>query len=645
MDEPQLERSVLEAKEREELFAIANALGTRPTSRVRKSELISQILQATGVEAASADPEPRVRRARTRKAEPVSGQLPLTEGDSTPSAPDNGMSPVVTAKAAPGGAGPAGPSKVAGGSGGRDGVSAEPARSAARPSTRGVAAETPVPAAPSTGASPAVSVPAAAVTPDPGPDVVSAPQAGGVGSTPRAEPNGSRPAPAPAPSADRAPGRDGAGSSAPGGEDGVDGARFDGDAGSRRSRRRRGRDRTERSERELPGQAPDQPFTGEPVEVAGLLDLREDGYGFVRTTGSVPGPSDVYVSISLVRRFALRRGDRIEGGSRPATGNEKYPALVSIDTVAGLPVDRARTRRRIDELTPTFPDRRLRLEHPDDDDVVARVLDLVAPIGLGQRGLIVSPPGAGKTTVLAQVAAGIEANHPEVELFVVTVDERPEEVVELGREVRGELVASAFDRPVEEHTQAAELTVERAKRLAESGRDVVVLLDGLSRLARAYELSQAPGGRISAGGLDSGVLYPLKRLLGAARNLEEGGSVTVLATVAADTGSALDAIVLDELCGAANMQLRLDRRLAARRIHPAIDVLGSATRHEERLRSPEQLAAVGVLRRELDALAVGGDQAPAIEALVARIRATASNDQLLAGLAGNPLVAPDVLGV
>ena len=648
MSEPQLERSVLEAKEREELFAIANALGTRPTSRVRKSELITQILQATGVETAAAEPEPRVRRARTRKSEPASGQLPLTEEDSTPSAADHGVPSVVVAESAADPGAPAGALRAADpGTGDRDGVSPEAARSVARPSTRRAATEPPGPATSAPGGSATATGPEPAVTSGPGTSAVTGSRARGADSTRRSDSSASRPAPASDAPADRGPGREGAGSPSPasGGDDGVDPARFDGDAGGRRSRRRRGRDRAERSERELPGQAPDQPFTGEPVPVAGLLDLREDGYGFVRTTGSVPGPSDVYVSISLVRRFALRRGDRIEGGSRPATGNEKYPALVGIDTVAGLPVDDARSRRRIDELTPTFPDRRLRLEHPDGDDVVARVLDLVAPIGRGQRGLIVSPPGAGKTTVLAQVAAGIEANHPEVELFVVTVDERPEEVVELARQLRGELVASAFDRPVEEHTQAAELTVERAKRLAESGRDVVVLLDGLTRLAWAYELAQAPSGRISAGGLDAGVLYPLKRMLGAARNLEEGGSVTVLATVAADTGSAIDEIVVDELAGAANMQLRLDRRLAARRIHPAIDVLGSATRHEERLRSPEQLAAVGVLRRELDALAAGGDPAPAVEALVARIRATASNDELLAGLAGNPLAAPYVLGV
>lgn len=641
MSEPQLERSVLEAKEREELFAIANALGTRPTSRLRKSELITQILRATGVETAEPEPETRVRRTRARKPDPDSEQLfPSEEGstapgsDGVPTAARStpGAGPQTAARSTPGAGAPGGAGDAVAAVGG--GADPEAARTEPSPSVGRAAAESADPGVDQ--ATPGASVP-------PARDAAGAPGAASVnrarGERPRRDPGSTSPAPVPDGAATRAPGGDTPGTSAqaPSGEDGVDSGRFDGDAGNRRSRRRRGRDRGERIERELPGQSPDQPFSGEPMPVAGLLDLREDGYGFVRTTGSVPGPTDVYVSISQARRFALRRGDRIEGGARPATGNEKYPALVRIDTVGGLPADDARSRRRIEELTPELPDQRLRLERPGGDDLVARVLDLIAPIGKGQRGLIVSPPGCGKTTVLTQVAAGIEANHPEVELLVVTVDERPEEVVELSRAVRGEVVSSAFDRPAEEHTQAAELSVERAKRLAESGRDVVVLLDGLTRLARAYELAQAPGGRVNAGGIDAGALYPLKRLLGAARKLGEGGSVTILATVAADTGSGIDEVVADELRGAANMQLRLDRRLAARRIHPAVDVLASATRHEERLRDPEQLEAIGALRRQLDALAAGGDPAPAVDALVARVRATASNDELLAGLAANPL--------
>ncbi|MST33873.1 transcription termination factor Rho, partial [Acidimicrobiaceae bacterium USS-CC1] len=423
-----------------------------------------------------------------------------------------------------------------------------------------------------------------------------------------------------------------------GGEEGGEGGRFDGEPGNRRSRRRRGRDRAERTERELPGQAPEQAFSGEPEPVSGLLDLREEGYGFLRTTGSVPGPSDVYVSISQVRRFALRRGDRIEGAARPAGGNEKYPALVRVDTVGGLTPDEARNRPRFDTLTPLFPDQRLRMELPKDaDNVTARIIDLVAPIGKGQRGLIVSPPKAGKTTVLKQIAHSIESNDPDVVLIVLLVDERPEEVTDMRRSIRGEVVASTFDRPAEEHTQVAELTIERAKRMVEVGKDVVVVLDGITRLARAYNLAQPAGGRVMSGGVDAGALYPPKKFFGAARNVEEGGSLTILATALVETGSKMDEVIFEEFKGTGNMELRLDRRLAERRIYPAIDVTGSSTRHEELLFGREQLQQVWKLRRVLTALGGDGNHAAGLELLLDRLRATRSNEDFLADLARNPV--------
>ncbi|MHB1929381.1 MAG: transcription termination factor Rho, partial [Acidimicrobiales bacterium] len=371
---------------------------------------------------------------------------------------------------------------------------------------------------------------------------------------------------------------------------------------------------------------------------SGLLDLREEGYGFLRTSGSVAGPTDVYVSISQVRRFALRRGDAIEGATRPAGGNEKYPALVRVETVSGLTAEEARNRPRFENLTPLFPDQRLRLELPrDPDNLPPRIIDLLAPIGKGQRGLIVSPPKAGKTTVLKQIARSIETNSPDVVLMVLLVDERPEEVTDIRRSVRAEVVASTFDRPAEEHTQVAELTIERAKRMVELGRDVVVILDGITRLARAYNLAAPATGRIMSGGIDTGALYPPKKFFGAARNVEEGGSLTILATALVETGSKMDEVIFEEFKGTGNMELKLDRRLAERRIYPAIDVNASSTRHEELLYSKEQLQQVWRLRRVLNALGTEGNHAAGLELLLDRLRASRSNDEFLADLARNPV--------
>ncbi|MBM3658361.1 MAG: transcription termination factor Rho, partial [Actinobacteria bacterium] len=424
-----------------------------------------------------------------------------------------------------------------------------------------------------------------------------------------------------------------------GGGDGPDMGAFDhdddqqaafGEGGSRRRRRGRGRNRGGFEGDVRPGMEP----SGEPVDVKGLLELRDEGYGFLRTTGYLAGASDVYVSASQVRRFALRKGDYLEGASRPQASNEKYPALLRVDTVNGLSTDEARQRPRFEDLTPLFPDEKLRLEQPGNPGAITgRIVDLVAPIGKGQRGLVVSPPKAGKTTILKHIVHSIEHNDPGVHLMVLLVDERPEEVTDMRRHVqRGEVIASTFDRPSEEHTQVAELTIERAKRLVEMGRDVVVVLDGITRLARAYNLAAPASGRILSGGVDSTALYPPKRFFGAARNLEEGGSLTILATALVETGSKMDDVIFEEFKGTGNMELRLDRRLAERRIYPAIDVQASSTRHEELLFTPGQLNQIWKLRRVLNALEDGAG----LELLIDKLKTTKTNDEFLTEMAKAP---------
>ncbi len=350
-------------------------------------------------------------------------------------------------------------------------------------------------------------------------------------------------------------------------------------------------------------------------------------------TATWPDPRDVYVSLSQVRRFALRKGDVIKGASRPAGSTEKYPALLRIDTVNDMTVEEARNRPRFEDLTPLFPDEKLRLEIPgDSNNMVARIVDLISPIGKGQRGLIVSPPKAGKTTVLKQIAHSIEANNPDVHLMVLLVDERPEEVTDMRRSVKGEVIASTFDRPSDEHTQVAELASERAKRLVEMGRDVVIVLDGITRLARAYNLAAPASGRIMSGGLATDALYPPKKFFGSARNLEEGGSLTILATALIETGSKMDEVIFEEFKGTGNMELRLDRKLAERRIYPALEVNASSTRHEELLFERGQLQQVWKLRRVLNALEGGAG----LELLMDKIKTTKSNDEFLAEIAKAP---------
>ena len=405
--------------------------------------------------------------------------------------------------------------------------------------------------------------------------------------------------------------------------------------GSRRRRRRRGRDRDRADE----GGESNQAWEGELVEVAGILDLRDEGYGFLRVDGLLPSRDDVYVSVKQTRQFGLRRGDWLTGASRPANRGEKNPALLRIDTVNGADPERSRERPVFEDLTPLFPNERLRLEREDHPyDVAGRVIDLLAPIGKGQRGLIVSPPKAGKTTIMKTLAQCIEANHPEVELMVLLVDERPEEVTDMRRSIEGEVVASTFDRPAEEHIQVAELAIERAKRMVEQGQDVVVILDGITRLARAYNLAAPSGGRIMSGGLDTAALYPPKRFFGAARNLEEGGSLTILATALVETGSKMDEVIFEEFKGTGNMELRLDRRAAEQRVFPAIDVDGSSTRHDELLIDAKELQQIQKLRRLLSKLAAEGDPAAGLELVIDRMRKFPTNEVFLAEIAKAPSI-------
>jgi transcription termination factor Rho len=411
---------------------------------------------------------------------------------------------------------------------------------------------------------------------------------------------------------------------------GSGGNQGQGEGEGNRRRRRRGRDRGERGDRPADRPDADQPFQGEPVDVEGLLDLRDEGYGFLRLVGYLPSKDDVYISVKQVRQFALRKGDRVTGAARPAGRNEKNPAMLRIDAVNGVDPEVARQRPRFEDLTPLFPDERLRLEVSGDPyNMTARIVDLISPIGKGQRGLIVSPPKAGKTTVMKQIARSIETNNPEVHLIVLLVDERPEEVTDMRRWVqKGEVAASTFDRPSDEHTMVAELTIERAKRMVEDGRDVVIILDGITRLARAYNLAAPATGRIMSGGIDTGALYPPKKFFGAARNIEEGGSLTILATALVETGSRMDEVIFEEFKGTGNMELRLDRKLAERRIYPAIDVEGSSTRHEELLFDNKQLQLVWKLRRVLSGLGEGGSGA-GLEMLIDRLASFKSNEEFL----------------
>ncbi|WP_369225484.1 transcription termination factor Rho [Streptomyces sp. R39] len=397
--------------------------------------------------------------------------------------------------------------------------------------------------------------------------------------------------------------------------------------GGRRGRRGRYRDRRGRRGRdEIGGAEPQLAEDDVLIPVAGILDIL-DNYAFIRTSGYLPGPNDVYVSLAQVRKNGLRKGDHVTGAVRqPKEGErrEKFNALVRLDSVNGMAPEHGRGRPEFNKLTPLYPQDRLRLE-TDPGVLTTRIIDLVSPIGKGQRGLIVAPPKTGKTMIMQAIANAITHNNPECHLMVVLVDERPEEVTDMQRSVKGEVISSTFDRPAEDHTTVAELAIERAKRLVELGHDVVVLLDSITRLGRAYNLAAPASGRILSGGVDSTALYPPKRFFGAARNIEDGGSLTILATALVDTGSRMDEVIFEEFKGTGNAELKLDRKLADKRIFPAVDVDASGTRKEEILLAPDELAIVWKLRRVLHAL----DQQQAVELLLDKMKQTKSNAEFL----------------
>lgn len=583
-----LEQSVLESKDKEQLTAIAQALGIKTTARLKKADIIVKILESTG----ALQPQAPANGGGTAQAVAQTLDLDAAEAE-TPAAEPAAAAPVAVAE----------PEVVLGPDG-------EPLAEWELELLR-------------QGVDTTVS------------DAPAAPEA--------------------APSAGEA--------EADGDADGSDsgeGAEGEGESrSSRRRRRRRGKNRDESAGGEGQpgggqggqqggspqgggqgggqggqggGQQHQEPVSSgqsnEPVQVSGYLDLRDEGYGFLRVNGYLASRDDVYVSVKQSRQYGLRKGDFVAGSSRIAGRNEKNPALLEVHTINGQAPDQVRSRPKFEDLTALFPDERLRLEH-DRLDMTTRIIDLVSPIGKGQRGLIVSPPKAGKTTILKTIAMAIERNNPEVKLIYLLIDERPEEVTDIRRSVKGEVIASTFDRPSDEHTHVAELALEKAKRMVEMGDDVVIILDGITRLSRAYNLAAPASGRILSGGIDAGALYPPKRFFGAARNVEEGGSLTILATALVETNSRMDEAIFEEFKGTGNMELRLDRRLAERRVYPAIDVDASSTRHEELLFDRRQLQQVWKLRRVLSGLAADGNAAPGLELLTDRLKTFSSNDEFL----------------
>ncbi len=546
-----LEQSMLESKDKDQLLAIAQALGIKTTARAAKATLISKILETTGV-GPSTEPaaEPVAQDAPAAQSE--SATVPHnTEGRVDDDSDDDGDSD-----------GEADGDDDQGGEGDGESRNARRRRRRRNKNRSG--------------------------------------EGGPTGETPPADRNEPRNEP-----------RNGRGDRPDRGE----------------------RDRNERGDRENGGEH----FSLEPVTVEGYLDLRDEGYGFLRVSGYLPSRDDAYIPVKLTRQFGLRKGDHVTGLSRPAGRNEKNPALLEVHTVNGEEPDKARDRRKFEDLTAIFPDKKFVLSTANDPhNMTVRILELVSPIGKGQRGIIVSPPKAGKTTVMKEIATAIERHNPEVKLIVLLIDERPEEVTDMRRTVKGEVIASTFDRPSEEHTQVAELTLEKAKRLVEMGHDVVIILDGITRLSRAYNLAAPPSGRILSGGIDAGALYPPKKFFGAARNCEEGGSLTILATALVETNSRMDEAIFEEFKGTGNMELRLDRRLAERRIYPAIDVDASSTRREELLFDRKQLQQVWKLRRVLSGLADGGNAAPGLELLMDRLKTFKTNDEFLNEIGKQP---------
>ncbi|MBX6371814.1 MAG: transcription termination factor Rho, partial [Acidothermus sp.] len=570
-----------------ELQALASSLGITGVGRMRKGELIAAIQQRQGSgEAAAQAPDavaPAAAPAPGSGAGRGRGRRPVVPALETPTL-DVALPPAEAQEAGGAAAGAtvngevrAAPSATA---------EAAPQRRAGRFGGRPEQQSAQLPARP-TPSLPAQPVP---------PPATSTPQLGGNG--------GARPESA---------GNGGAGE--------TERRRDDEELGDIGGRRRRGRFRERGRARVRERYGSDgEPQVGEDdvlVPIAGILDVL-DNYAFVRTSGYLPGPNDVYVSLAQVRRYGLRKGDAITGMVRqPREGErrEKFNPLVRLDTVNGMDPESARNRVEFAKLTPLYPQERLRLE-TDPQQLTTRIIDLIAPIGKGQRGLIVSPPKAGKTMVLQAIANAITRNNPECHLIVVLVDERPEEVTDMQRSVKGEVISSTFDRPAEDHTMVAELSIERAKRLVELGHDVVVLLDSITRLGRAYNTAAPASGRILSGGVDSAALYPPKKFFGAARNIENGGSLTIIATALVETGSRGDEVIFEEFKGTGNMELKLDRKFADKRIFPAVDINASGTRKEEILLSPEELQIVWRLRRILHAL----EPQQALELLIEKMR-------------------------
>ncbi len=576
-----LEQSLLESKDKDQLLAIAKALGLKASSRTKKSDIIGAILETTGAAAPALD-------STTATGDGAGSRVEVIETAPFPAEAPRGNG----GHGGNGGGGANGDSERA------DHAGAEPA---AGPLSEPLAEwEQDLVAA---AVEPAPAAPVAAVVTSP---TAPTPVAGG--------PSGGPAAGEPGESRKRRRRR------RPKGSRGADGPQGD--------------DSATMAEADLDSQpAP----SNEPVAVSGYLDMRDEGYGFLRVKGYLPSREDAYIPVKLARQYGLRKGDHITGTCRPAGRNEKNPALLEVLTVNGGDPEAARRRPRFEDLTALFPDENLHLEDPaDPGNMTARIIDLVSPIGKGQRGIIVSPPKAGKTTVMKTIAKSIEKNNPEVKLIVLLIDERPEEVTDIRRTVQGEVISSTFDRPSDEHTHVAELAIEKAKRLVESGEDVVVILDGITRLSRAYNLAAPASGRILSGGIDAGALYPPKKFFGAARNVEEGGSLTILATALVDTNSRMDEAIFEEFKGTGNMELRLDRRLAERRIYPAIDVDASSTRHEELLFDRKQLQMVWKLRRVLSGLAADGNAAPGLELLIDRLKTFRTNAEFLNEIARQP---------
>ena len=574
-----LEKSALEAKDREQLTAIASALGVKSASRAKKSELIDMILEQTKPAAPTPVAAKPTSRVATKTSSPAAAQpalgaggepladweIELAEHEGTPVAPD--------ARRAS--------ERPAGSDRGNDrgpNRNQNNDRNHDRNNDRG----------------------------------------------PNRNPNNNR-------NQDRQNSFQ---------ENGAEGGP---NRNRNRNRRRRGKgprdegpqgnDRYESFEPEVSN----EPISTEPVLVSGYLDLRDEGYGFLRVNGYLASAGDAYVAVRLTRQYGLRKGDHVTGMCKPAGRNEKNPAMLDVATINGVAADKVKARPRFEDLTALFPDSKLGLENSaDPNNMTARIIDLISPIGKGQRGMIVSPPKAGKTTIMKTIATSIERNHPEVKLIVLLIDERPEEVTDMKRTVKGEVIASTFDRPSEEHTQVAELVLEKAKRMVEMGEDVVIILDGITRLSRAYNLSAPATGRIMSGGIDAGALYPPKKFFGSARNVEEGGSLTILATALVETNSRMDDAIFEEFKGTGNMELRLDRKISERRIYPAIDVDASSTRHEELLFDRKQLQMVWKLRRVLSGLAEGGNAAPGLELLIDRLKTFKNNDEFLSEIAKQP---------